>query len=317
MKNEVSRIMCPVCNGNNSTRKDNVSKASTVITDVESGEIICSKCGMVINDRIEDSTRPDSRTFGNEQDYNRVRLGPPTSIAYHDMGLSTIIGRTDKDASGQKLDNATYSRMRRLSTWNVRTQLHKSTNRNYMIAFRNLAKLKDKLGLPNAAVEKAAYTYRKAQQRGIVRGRTVDSILCAAVYATCRELGIPKTLNEVAQASSIREKRVSKAYRILRFELGISIPILDPIKCVVKVANKVSLNERTKRKAFAIMGQVTEKEISAGKDPMGLAATVIYMSCLETGENKTQIEIAKAAGVTDVTVRNRHKDLQNKLEFVN
>jgi transcription initiation factor TFIIB len=233
------------------------------------------------------------------------------------MGLSTIIGRTDKDASGQKLDNATYSRMRRLSTWNVRTQLHKSTNRNYMIAFRNLAKLKDKLGLPNAAVEKAAYTYRKAQQRGIVRGRTVDSILCAAVYATCRELGIPKTLNEVAQASSIREKRVSKAYRILRFELGISIPILDPIKCVVKVANKVSLNERTKRKAFAIMGQVTEKEISAGKDPMGLAATVIYMSCLETGENKTQIEIAKAAGVTEVTVRNRHKDLQNKLEFVN
>lgn len=316
MKNDVTTMICPVCGGN--ARKDNnPNGASTVITDVESGEIICSNCGMVISDRIEDGTRPDSRTFGNEQDYGRIRLGPPTSIAYHDMGLSTTIGRSDKDASGHKLDSATYSKMQRLRTWNLRTQLHRSTNRNFMIAFHKLFGLKDRLGLPDSVVEKAAYTYRKAQQRGIVRGRTIDSILGAAVYAACRELGVPKTLNEVAQASSIREKRLSKAYRILSIEFGISIPNLDPMKCIVKVANKVSLNERTKRRAMAIMNQVTEKEISAGKDPMGLAASVIYMSCLGTGENKTQIDIAKAAGVTEVTVRNRFKDLKNKLELLN
>lgn len=315
MKNDVTTILCPVCGSN--AHKDNNPRASTVITDVESGEIICSNCGMVISDRIEDGTRPDSRTFGNEQDYGRIRLGPPTSIAYHDMGLSTTIGRSDKDASGHKLDSATYSKMQRLRTWNLRTQLHRSTNRNFMIAFHKLFGLKDRLGLPDSVVEKAAYTYRKAQQRGIVRGRTIDSILGAAVYAACRELGVPKTLNEVAQASSIREKRLSKAYRILSIELGISIPNLDPMKCIVKVANKVSLNERTKRRAMAIMNQVTEKEISAGKDPMGLAASVIYMSCLGTGENKTQIDIAKAAGVTEVTVRNRFKDLKNKLELLN
>ena len=317
MKNEGSCIKCPICTNNNSTCEDSANKTSTVITDVASGEIICSKCGLVISDRIEDSTRPDSRTFGNEQDYNRIRLGPPTSVAYHDMGLATTIGRTDKDASGNKLDSATYSKMQRLRTWNTRTQVHDSTDRNFMIAFNKLFRLKDRLGLPDAVVEKAAYTYRKAQRRGMVRGRTIDSILGAAVYAACRELGIPKTLNEVAQASSIREKRISKAYRILRFELDISIPILDPMMCVVKVANKISLNEKTKRKAFAIMNHVTEKEISAGKDPMGLAATIIYMSCLRTGENKTQIDIAKAAGVTEVTVRNRYRDLQNKLEFLN
>lgn len=316
MKNEVTRIICPVCS-DSSAPKDYSNDISTAITDVESGEIICSKCGMVINDRIEDSTRPDSRTFGNEQDYNKIRLGPPTSIAYHDMGLSTTIGRTDRDASGQKLDAATYSKMQRLRTWNLRTQLSKSSDRNFMIAFHKLYGLKDRLGLPDAAVEKAAYTYRKSQQRGLVRGRTIDSILGAAVYAACRELGVPKTLNEVAQASSIREKRISKAYRVLSFELGISVPILDPMKCIVKVANKVSLNEKTKRKAMAIMSQVTQKEISAGKDPMGLAATVIYMSCLGTGETKTQIDIAKAAGVTEVTVRNRFKDLKEKLPELN
>ena len=186
-----------------------------------------------------------------------------------------------------------------------------------MIAFQKLGKLKDKLGLPDAVVEKAAYIYRKAQQRGLVRGRTIDSILGAAVYAACRELGVPRTLNEVAQASSIREKRISKAYRIMSFELGISIPMLDPMKCIVKVANKISLNEKTTRRAMSIMSQVTEKEISAGKDPMGLAATVIYMCCLGSGENKSQIDIAKAAGVTEVTVRNRFKDLKEKLSELN
>ncbi|MGA9845655.1 MAG: transcription initiation factor IIB [Nitrososphaeraceae archaeon] len=316
MKNEVTSIICPVCNIS-PVRKVDPSKTSTVITDVESGEIICSRCGMVIYEHIEDSTRPDTRTFGNEQDYNKIRLGPPTSIAYHDMGLSTTIGRTDKDASGRKLDAATYSKMQRLRTWDIRTQLHNSTNKSLMIAFQKLRGLKDRLCLSDAAVEKAAYTYRKAQQRGLVRGRTRDSILCAAVYAACRELGIPKTLNEVAQASSLREKEISKAYRILRLEFGVSIPMLDPMKCIVKVANKISLNEKTTRRAMSLMSQVTEKEISAGKDPMGLAATVIYISCLKTGEDKTQIDIAKAAGVTEVTVRNRYKDLKNKLEFLN
>jgi transcription initiation factor TFIIB len=321
MNNKVTRIVCPICNrnsnNNNPALKDSSDNISTVITDVESGEIICSKCGMVLRDHIEDNTKPDTRTFGNEQDYNRIRTGPPTSIAYHDMGLSTTIGRTDKDASGHKLDTATCSKMRRLNTWNVRTQLHKPSSRNHMIAFRKLGNLKDKLSLPDAVVEKAAYTYRKAQQRGIVRGRTIDSILGAAVYAACRELGVPKTLNEVAQASSIREIRISKAYRILSFELGLAIPMLDPMKCIVKVANKISLNELTKRKAMAIMNQVTEKEISAGKDPMGLAATVIYMCCLKTGENKSQVDIAKAAGVTEVTVRNRLRDLKRRLSELN
>ena len=314
MKNEVTSIIRPICNIS-PARKDSPNKTSTVITDLESGEIICSKCGIVINDRIEDSTRPDSRTFGNEQDYNKIRLGPPTSIAYHDMGLSTTIGRTHRDASGRKLDAATYSKMQRLRTWDLRTQPHKSTSRSLMIAFYKLYGLKDRLGLPDAVVEKAAYTYRKAQQRGMVRGRTIDSILGAAVYAACRELGIPKTLNEVAQASSIREKRISKAYRILRFELDISIPILDPMMCVVKVANKISLNEKIKRKAMGLMSQVTEKEISAGKDPIGLAAAALYVACVMNGENKTQKDVAEAAGVTEVTIRNRYKGLKIHLKL--
>ena len=175
--------------------------------------------------------------------------------------------------------------------------------------------MKDKLGLPDAIIEKTAYIYRKAQQRRLAQGRSVAVILTAAVYIACREAGIPKTLKEIAVANNTKRKLVAKAYRVLISELGVKLPTCDPIKCVVKVANKATIDEKTKRQAIKIMDDVTKREISAGKDPMGLAATVLYMSCIRTGENVTQRDIAQAAGITDVTLRNRFKDLMNKLEL--
>ena len=132
---------------------------------------------------------------------------------------------------------------------------------------------------------------------------------------SCRELGIPKTLKEIAEVNNIRRKIAARTYRILISELDLKIPTLDPMKCIVKVANKAILNEKTKRQAFDIMSNLTNKEISAGKNPMGLAATVLYMSCVKTGEHRTQKEVALAAGITDVTLRNRFKDLKDKLQL--
>jgi len=132
---------------------------------------------------------------------------------------------------------------------------------------------------------------------------------------SCRELGIPKTLKEIAEVNNIRRKIAARTYRILISELDVKIPTLDPMKCIVKVANKAILNEKTKRHAFDIMSNLTNKEISAGKNPMGLAATVLYMSCVKTGEHRTQKEVAQAGGITDVTLRNSFKDLKDKLQL--
>ena len=160
--------------------------------------------------------------------------------------------------------------------------------------------------------------YRKARQRGLVRGRTIDGILTAAIYIACRDLGIPKTLKEVAVASSMRPKTLSKSYRVLVNELNISTPqAIDPMKCIVKVANNADLNENTKRRAMDVMNNITKREISAGKHPMAVAATVLYVSCLNTGENKTQTDLADAAGITEVTLRNRYKDLKNRFPQLN
>ena len=290
-----------------------------IITDPESGELICSNCGMIISDKIQYINGPDRHSFSPEQmSHNRSRTGFHASLDIHDRGLYTIIGRANKDAAGHKLDAITSSNMARLRMWNTRTQHHSSTDRNLVLAFNDLGILRDKLCLSNTAVEKTGYIYRKALARGLVRGRSIAALLTASIYLACREMGIPWTIKDIAEASNIKQKHLAKVYRILVSEFGYKVPLSDPMKCIAKVANKANLTENTKRQAIRIMNQVREKQIlSAGKDPMGLAATVLYVSCLKNGEDKTQNQMAQAAGVTEVTIRNRLKDLRDKLNLIN
>jgi transcription initiation factor TFIIB len=305
--------LAPVCS---------ICKSNQIITDSDSGELICSKCGQVISDKVEQEG-PEWRNFdllassmGQSNGSNsRSRVGISTSLARHDMGLSTIIGRTDRDASGQKIDAAMRTTMDRLRFWDYRTQIRSATDRNLRNAFFKLDILKDRLGLSDSVVEKTAYIYRKAQERGLVRGRTISGVLAAAIYIACREMGISRTLKDIAAYSDVKLKEVAKSYRLLCIELDLKVPIVDPMKYIAKVANKANLSEKTKRQAAEIMNNITKREISAGKNPMGLAASVLYMSSLKTGENITQGHLSDAAGVTEVTLRNRYKDLMNRLEL--
>ncbi len=295
-------ITCSACNNNN----------GQIVTDTESGEIICRNCGMVMLDNVQD-TRAEWRSFSTDEVNNtRSRTGMPTSLARHDKGLATIIGRANKDASGQLLDTAMRTTMERLRTWDFRTQAHTSTDRNLRQAFSELDRLKDKLGLPDSVIEKTAYIYRKVQERGLVRGRTISSVLAAAAYIACREMGMSRTLDDIADLNNIKHKELARTFRLLVLELDLKVPMIDPMKCVVKVANKAKLSEKTKRQAMNIMHDIIKSGLSAGKDPMGLAGSVIYMSSINTGETITQMDIADAAGVTDVTIRNRYKDIKKR-----
>jgi len=303
-----SSIICLTCN------KD------SLITDPDSGEVICSSCGHVLTDRNNEN-RPEWRgfLFGPTQliRNNRNRTGMPTSLARHDMGLATIIGRINIDASGHALDPAVRTTMERLRVWDVRTQIRSSTDRNLRSAFNQLEKLRDRVGISDVAVEKTAYLYRKAQERGLVRGRTIPAVLAAAVYVACREMGTSKTLKDIALAADIRRKDLSRTYRLLITELDLKVPMVDPMKCIAKVANKAGLKEKTKRQAIDTMYEISKRGMTAGKDPMGLAASVLYLSSFDVGERVTQSQIAEAAGVTEVTLRNRFKDLKGKLQLLN
>ena len=201
--NTLSNDQCYVCGSNQ------------LVTIPDSGEIVCQRCGAVISDRTVEKGS-EWRTFvtstaGREGD-DENRTGMPFSLARSDMGLSTVIGRTNKDARGSEINSSMLSRLRKRDS---RTQVYTSTDKNLTQAFTQLDTLKDKLGLSDVIVEKTAYIFRKAEERALLRGRAISSILAAAIYIACREMGMPRTLNEIASSSIIRLRTLAMDYRLL------------------------------------------------------------------------------------------------------
>ncbi|MCH8972754.1 MAG: transcription initiation factor IIB [Thaumarchaeota archaeon] len=283
-----------------------------IVTDENSGELFCAFCGFVINDKIED-TGAEWRSFSNEES-NRNRVGAGTSLTMHDMGLSTVIGAANKDSTGKPLSASMKSSIERLRTWDSRTQAHSSSDRNLRQALNEMDKLKDKLALADAVIEKAAYIYRKAMEKKLVRGRSIQGLVAACLYAACRNTETPRTLDDVAKGINIRRKDVARCYRLLYRELEFKMPVVDPVKVVSRIASIVELSEKSKRKAVDILNQAKKIGIVAGKDPMGMAAAALYIACIASGEVKSQKQISIASGVTEVTIRNRCAGLRKMLQ---
>jgi transcription initiation factor TFIIB len=291
---------CPECASKN------------LIHDYDTGETICGACGLVLYNLMLDKG-PEWRAFTQEEKASRSRVGAPASYSVHDKGLSTTISQVDRDAFGRKLPLATRLQMWRLRKWQIRSRVHSSIDRNLAQAMAELDRLSDKVYIPPAIKEKAAVIYRKALDKGLVRGRSIASIIAAALYAACR--GRPRTLSEIAEASLVDRKDVSRCYRLLLRELDIHMPIADPLTYVSKIAEKNRISGKTQGAAIAILREARRKRASAGKDPMGLAAAALYIACMQNNERKTQKDIAEAAGVTEVTVRNRYKTLKKQLNL--
>jgi transcription initiation factor TFIIB len=284
-----------------------------MVLDSQSGELICSNCGYVVKEKIED-TGPEWRSSSKDEGgKDESRAGLPTSIASHDMGLSTIIGSGNRDSTGRPLTGSMRTTVDRLRTWDRRSQMHESADRNMGKAFVQLRTFADKLSLPEEIVERAAYIYRKALERGLIRGRSITEMIAASLYAACRDSEIPRTLKDVAKVANINRKDLARSYRLLIREMDIKMPVPDPAKSVAKIASRVEAGEKTRRRALEILAKARQLGVAAGKDPVGLAASALYVASTLSGEDKTQRDIAQAAGVTEVTIRNRYKNLRNAL----
>jgi len=285
-----------------------------MLTDNESGEMFCSNCGFVMSEKLQESG-PEWRSFTQDEHGDRARAGAPTSLTMHDMGLATIINPINKDASGRPLSASMKSTIERLRTWDSRSQVHEPVDRNFRQAFSELNRLKDKLAISDAVIEKAAYIYRKALDKGLVRGRSISALMASALYAACRDTSTPRNLKDVEIAANIKRKDIARCYRLLVKELDLKMPVTDSIQCIARIASKIGIAEKTKRYAIKVLKSAQEKEVSAGKDPMGLAAAALYLSCVKNGEDKTQRDIAESANVTEVTIRNRYKGLKELLSL--
>jgi transcription initiation factor TFIIB len=280
---------------------------SIIITDFETGEIICQNCGRILQENITD-TRKEERSFTQDQH-------APTSLTMHDMGLSTIIGKYNRDFVGNPLGYEMKQSMKRMRMWDSRSQAKTSSEKNLRIALYEMVKLKEKLGLSDAVVDRAAYLYRKAARAQLVRGRTVKSIVGACVYAACRDMETTRTIIDISNHLQEKRKLIARAYRILFQNLRLTVPVTDPINCIIKFANNLQIPEITKREAIKFFDILKEKELTAGKNPNAVAATVIYMAGIKTNINLSQHEITRISGITSVTIRNRLQDYKKYIEL--
>ncbi len=294
--------VCPEC------------RSTNIVHDPDSGELICGDCGLVMKDSMLNEG-PEWRAFTPTEKDSRSRVGVPLSFAVHDKGLTTMIGRVGRDAFGRRIPMDTKLQMLRLRKWQIRSRVHSSMDRNLAQAMAELDRLSDKLHIPPSIKEKAAVIYRRSLDRGLVRGRSISAITAASLYAACRMTQTPRTLREISAQSPIEKKDIARCYRLMLRELDIQMPKPEAQLRVPKIAAKVGVGEKTQQTAVDLLRRATRLKTTAGKDPMGLAAAALYIACVMCDEKRTQKMIADAAGVTEVTIRNRYKGLKEALKL--
>ncbi len=290
--------ICPECGSN------------FLIKDSSTGEVSCQSCGYVIIEKGVDRG-PEWRNF-KEEGEKRIRAGAPLSIIYHDQGLSTVIEKIHKDASGKNLPKEVRESLLRLRRLDATSQVNPSETRNLQQAINVLEIYADKLHLSNIIVEKAMQIYRKAFKNGLVRGRSIKAIIAASIYVACRMSHTPRDLREFENAYPIvNKKTIAQSYRLLVKNLNLKIPVIDPTIYVNKIASKLGLSQNIIQETLKILNKAEEIGATIGKDPVGIAAAALYMACQNSYPDITQKDVAKVAGVTEVTVRNRFKSLKD------
>jgi transcription initiation factor TFIIB len=294
---------CPDCGGHE------------VVQDLEKGERICATCGLVVSDHRID-TGPEWRAFTADEKDARSRAGAPSSYAIHDKGLSTMMDWRDHDVSGRRFTAAQRSKFYRLRKWQIRTRVHSSVDRNLAQAMSELDRLASQLGLTKSIKELAALLYRKLIVKRLARSRSIDAMVGAAIYAACRLREAPRSLEEISRHSRVSKKKIGQHYRLLVEKLKLKMPISDPRNYVPRLLTQLNLPGEVQEKVIEILEMARERRsLITGRDPRGLAAAAIYIASILTDHRVTQRDIAMAAGVTEVTVRNRYKELVNKLNI--
>ena len=292
---EVQVVTCPVCG------------STEFFLDTVRSEKSCKKCGLVVEENIIDST---FRGTARDKDGNfHGQNGAPKNMAIHDGGLSTTFDVN----RGHLNDKARWYRLRRL---NNQARVSDPQSRNLSRAFTELGVSSSNLSLSKDVRYESVNIYRNALDEDLIRGRSISKILVATVYIACRLCRVPRTLDEVEKATGINQKTISKNYRFLARELGIKLTPISPNDYIPRFASRLGLSSQVEVKSIEIINDAKDLGLTSGKDPASVAAATLYGTSMLLGERKTQTEIAKTLGVTEVTIRNRFKELNSKLDFI-
>ncbi len=303
MERKVEYIeLCPEC-GSKSLSKD-----------YERAEVTCNECGLVIDEKIMDMG-PEWRAFDYEQRVKRSRVGAPMTYTIHDKGLSTVIDWRNKDSYGKDITPRKRAQIYRLRKWQQRIRVSNATERNLAFALTELDRVASRLTLPRNVRETAAVVYRKAVEKGLIRGRSIEGVSAASLYAACRQCKVPRTLDEIAESAKLNRKEIGRTYRFVARELNISLKPTTPVDYVDRFGSELGLSGEVRSKAIEILKKAMDQELTSGRGPTGVSAAAIYIASVLLGERRTQREVADVAGVTEVTIRNRYKELAERLDI--
>ena len=301
-KMEKKETKCPECN------------STHLIINQEHGEVACGACGLVIDDNLVDMG-PEWRAFDHEQRDKRTRVGAPITYTIHDKGLSTMIDWRNKDIYGRDIPARNRAQWYRLRKWHRKIRISGSTERNLAFALSKLDRDSSELNLPRSVRESASVIYRNALKKDLIRGRSIERVVAASIYMACRQYNIPRTLDEISEASGIGLKELSRTYRSITGELGMKLPIIDLVDYVPKYASELNLSGEVQAKAIDIINEARKNGLTSGRNPISVVAAALYIASRINGERKSQREVSNITKVTEVTIRNRCNELNELLNI--
>lgn len=287
---------CPECHSEN------------IVRDYETSELVCNDCGLVLVSKIADEG-PEWRAFDEDQKAKRTRVGAPLTYTIHDKGLSTTIDWHDRDVYGNSLPPGQKAQIYRLRKWQRRIRVSNPTEKSLAFALDDITKISNNMNLPKNVLETASVIYRKAAKERLIRGRSIRNIEAAAIYLGCRQCGLSRTLEDVSEASNVDKRDVGRSYRHLIEELEYQVPPSLASQHISKFSNQLTMQGKSEEIAYKIISAAKELKLTSGRSPTGIAAASSYIASVLTGERKTQKEIAEIGQVTEVTIRNRYKNL--------
>jgi len=295
-------MKCPKCSSTHLTK------------DYSRAELVCEKCGLVIDAEIMDQG-PEWRAFDSEQREKKARTGSPMTYTIHDKGLSTTIGWQNRDAYGKSIPTRNRAQLYRLRKWQTRTRISDGTERNLALALSALDRMSSALSLPRNVRETAAMIYRKAVRQKLIRGRSIEGVTAAVLYAACRQCNVPRTLEEISSVAQMKKKEIGRNYRNISRKLELKLLPTTPQDYISRFSSQLRLSNDVQVKTIEIIKKASNEELTSGRGPTGMAAAALYIASVLCGERRTQREVAEIAGVTEVTIRNRYKELAKKLDI--
>jgi transcription initiation factor TFIIB len=283
-----------------------------LIWDSKRGEVICSECGLVVEDGMLDRG-PEWRSFQGDDSWKRIRGGPPLRFGLGDRGLSTQISVWDRDSSGNTLDSRAASRFHRLRKWDRRKK--RRVDRRITYGLTDLSRISAQLQIPRGVKEAACLIFRRLVEKGFTRGKNTERVTASVIYIACRQAGVPRILAEVTKFTKARKKQIARTYKDIVKELGIHLPPISPVELIPRFASRINLPGWVAERAIHLIEEEMKLGPFSATTPGGTAAAALYISSIKNGFRYSQREISRAAHTTEVTLRKRVRDILEHLDI--